>query len=155
MNPPTAQTRFRRLGVKSLLLLIAVLLGMITTSSPASAAINRGTTWTITGTNCSLTVGGWQNTQRYPATASRVTCGSRHTVQVRNQLWYAGTNNVATLFGQSSWYTYSNAYGTPELDTYWATCPGYWDWQSSAQLYIDGVYRGNLGNAWGWWTACT
>lgn len=133
---------------------MALMLAMLTVSSPASAAINRGTTWTLGGTNCKLTVGGWPNTRHYPGTASRISCATPHTIQVRNQLWWAGTNNVPALYGQSAWYTYY-AYGTPELDTYWAACPGYWDWDSSAQVYIDGVYKGNLGNQWGWWTACT
>jgi hypothetical protein len=75
-----------------------------------------------------------------------VSCNARHTVQVRNQLGYAGTNGNAVLFGQGPLYTYTG-YGTPELDNYWAKCPGYWNWQSSAQVYVDGVYRGNLGNA--------
>jgi len=134
--------------------LLSLVMAGVVMAGPADAAINRGTTWNLTGTGCTLTVGGWPNTKKYPGTASRVTCTARHKVQVRNQLWYAGTDGKAYLAMQGPWHTYTG-YGTPELANYWAKCPGRYNWQSSAQVYVDDVYRGNLGNAWGWWTACT
>jgi hypothetical protein len=137
----------------TLTLVAAAFFGIAATN--ANAAINRGYTHAIAGTNCSVTVGGWLNTSRYPATASQVSCSSRHTVQVRNQLWYAGTNGVPALFFQTQWYTYQNAFGTREIDSYAASCPGRWDWLSGVQVYIDGVNRGSFYNTWGWWTACT
>jgi hypothetical protein len=132
---------------------IVAVLGL--TAPSADAAINRGATYRVAGTDCSVSVGGWLNTSRYPATASQVTCSSRHTVQVRNQLWYAGTSGVPVLFFQTQWFTYTNAFGTREIDSYLANCAGYWDWDSGVQVYVDGVYRGSYYNAWGWWRACT
>jgi hypothetical protein len=126
-------------------------------SSQTPKAINRGVTHAIPGTNCSITVGGWIDAPYYyPGVASQVSCSSRHTVQVDNQVWWAGTNGVPALFYQSGWYTYTNAYGTREIDNARAYCAaGRWDWLSGTQVYIDGIYRGGFFNNWGWWTACT
>lgn len=125
--------------------------------SQAPKAINRGVTHAIPGTNCSITVGGWIDVPYYyPGVASQVWCGSRHTVQVDNQIWWARSNGDPALFYQSGWYTYKNAFGTREIDNARASCPaGNWDWLSGAQVYIDGAYRGGFFNSWGWWTACT
>lgn len=126
-------------------------------TSQASKTINRGAVHAIPGTNCIITVGGWLNIPyRYPGVASQVLCASRHTVQVSNQIWWAGPNRVPVLFAQSGWSTYVNAFSTPEIDNYRALCPaGLWDWVSGTQVVIDGINRGGFFNSWGWWTACT
>jgi hypothetical protein len=143
--------------IRNLVILAGITLPLVALgASPANAAINRGATYAIAGTNCSVTVGGWMNyPNRYPGVASQVTCATRHTVQVNNQIWYAGTNNNPVLFAQSGWYTYSNAYGTREIENYRGVCAGYWNWLSGVQVYIDGVNKGSYYNSWGWWTACT
>ena len=69
-------------------------MAFLTTAAPASAAINRQSVWTLTGTDCHLMVGGYMNPSRYPGTASQVACASRHTIQVRNELWYRGTSKM-------------------------------------------------------------
>ena len=137
------------------LLAIALIVGLLGQAAPANASINRGYIHTVPGTNCTVTVGGWPNTRRYPGTASSVSCSTPHSISVRNQIWYAGTNGVPALFAQSVWYNFSRVYSTGEIDSYRAACPGFWDWLSGAQVYVDGVYRGTFYNSWGWWTACT
>jgi len=128
--------------------------------SQAPQTINLGASHAIPGTNCSVTVGGWNNyPYHYPGVASQVWCGSRHTIQVENQILWAGTSGVPYLFYQSGWYTYPNAFGTREIDNARAWCPsGSWHWWTGIQVYVDGVYRGGypvLFTDLHWWTACS
>jgi len=151
----TVRRRLRRFA-KSTLLITAIAAPLLAfTAAPADAAINRGSAYTVAGTNCTVTVGGFPNAGKYPGTASQVSCTTQHTIQLQNLIYYAGTNGVPVLFGQSGWSTYYNAYRNVEFDSYRASCAGRWYWLSGVSVYIDGVNRGTYYNSWGLWTACT
>lgn len=141
--------RMSRTARLAALLGLAAAATLATTALPASAStnppgFNYARAQTVAGTDCTITVGTYYNTSKYPGTALWAYCSTGHMISMYAELQTAPmAGGTWSVWGRSPTYNYSYIANTGYQYSYRASCGGpELQWRVMAYISVDGHYRG-------------
>ena len=124
-----------KVGVASLLPMLALVQGLVFPASADAAVANNGNAIAYPWSDCTVTVGDEASPQRYGIGDSEVSCRSRHAISLYTQLIRNGT-----VVAASQWpaYRVPNARVVERPTGTYARCDGAALWETAAWVWVQG-----------------